>query len=602
MGLILWLPLNGTIENQGLDGNAIITNNGATVNNEGKIGKCYAFDGTQYITIKSTYLKNKISNPAQPFSMSCWIYLNSDETDRVIIFGNWDANPFVNWELAADCTQRLCAGGTSNYMNRPNGAVIPKLTWTHIAVVYTGTYTKFYVNGVLQGSYSIMNTINSALGSDTFYLGSDSRSGATRLKGRLNDFRFYDHALDYREVKELSKGLVIHYLLDRHGFGNDNLLLDSLKDRDQSHNAYAIVDFNFSESLVEGKTYTVSAKINMSSDKKSCGFYHSGGSYGMGAWISSLNKSGFYKSTFTATANMASQTGGVGHGYCRVYVSNNTGGQGNTTVTGYANVEWIKVEEGSEATPWIPNTADSLYSQLGLNNGIEDDTSGFEYNGEKYGTIKTFSNSAKYNCCYKFGTENYIKLKPELYPYLRFSREAVTASIWAYVDSDIVSAYPNSTLSLFSCQEGGGYTIYVNTNGRIYAVVGTGASSNAYKSATTPTTLLISNYNNGWHMFSMTYDGLVIKLYIDGKVVATTTAYTEKTPIYYYTGNTTIFVGCEASSGATFPHGNQFWPGKLSDFRMYTTALSDADILELYQTPISLTSDGKLFAGEFSEV
>ena len=46
MGLILWLPLNGTIENQGLDGDAIITNNGATVNNEGKIGKCYAFDGT----------------------------------------------------------------------------------------------------------------------------------------------------------------------------------------------------------------------------------------------------------------------------------------------------------------------------------------------------------------------------------------------------------------------------------------------------------------------------------------------------------------------------------------------------------------------------
>ena len=50
MSLRVWLPLNGTLENKGLD-NVTVTNSGATVDNNGKIGKCYSFDGSSYIKI-----------------------------------------------------------------------------------------------------------------------------------------------------------------------------------------------------------------------------------------------------------------------------------------------------------------------------------------------------------------------------------------------------------------------------------------------------------------------------------------------------------------------------------------------------------------------
>lgn len=44
MALKVWLPLNGNLNNKGI-GTVNISNNGAIVSTEGKIGSCYLFDG-----------------------------------------------------------------------------------------------------------------------------------------------------------------------------------------------------------------------------------------------------------------------------------------------------------------------------------------------------------------------------------------------------------------------------------------------------------------------------------------------------------------------------------------------------------------------------
>ena len=59
MSLKIWLPLNGNIENQGL-ADVTITNNGATIDNNGKIGKCYSFNGGT-ITAPAPRVTNKIT-------------------------------------------------------------------------------------------------------------------------------------------------------------------------------------------------------------------------------------------------------------------------------------------------------------------------------------------------------------------------------------------------------------------------------------------------------------------------------------------------------------------------------------------------------------
>ena len=76
MSLIVWLPLNGDLENQGLS-NVTVTNNGATIDNNGKVGKCYSFNGSS----------SKISMPINltpTMSFCAWVKFNSvQKVERV---------------------------------------------------------------------------------------------------------------------------------------------------------------------------------------------------------------------------------------------------------------------------------------------------------------------------------------------------------------------------------------------------------------------------------------------------------------------------------------------------------------------------------------
>ena len=71
MSLVVWLPLNGNLENQGLS-NVTVTNNGAIVDNNGKIGKCYSFGSSKRITVSQPA---NLSTTAA--SLSCWVNLSA---------------------------------------------------------------------------------------------------------------------------------------------------------------------------------------------------------------------------------------------------------------------------------------------------------------------------------------------------------------------------------------------------------------------------------------------------------------------------------------------------------------------------------------------
>jgi hypothetical protein len=78
----------------------------------------------------------------------------------------------------------------------------------------------------------------------------------------------------------------------------------------------------------------------------------------------------------------------------------------------------IKVEEGTIATPWTPNTAG-----LGINNIIID-SSGLNNNGTIIGSPTFFTNTRRYNVITNFNGSNVAVTVPNLTP------EAVTVTFW----------------------------------------------------------------------------------------------------------------------------------------------------------------------------
>jgi len=83
----------------------------------------------------------------------------------------------------------------------------------------------------------------------------------------------------------------------------------------------------------------------------------------------------------------------------RNYVS----GQGAITLTKF------KIEKGDIPTPWIPASTDSLYSKLELDNNIEYDLSGYQYNGTRSGVTPS-SDAPRNFGSYSFnGTDSYVK-------------------------------------------------------------------------------------------------------------------------------------------------------------------------------------------------
>ena len=204
MSLKVWLPLNGDLENKGVS-NITVTNTDAneiaTVNTEGKIGSCYSFNGSgTRIHLSGTDLFNCIKGGTQPFSLALWVY--HGDSRRAILFGDYGTTGAinVNIELTTGHIVRFYWNGNPDYNT---GVNIGASVWSHLTITYDGNKLCTYLNGALAATNNItLSEKNKTSGE--FFLGRDYRTSETALKGRLNDFRVYDHCLSAAEVHEIS--------------------------------------------------------------------------------------------------------------------------------------------------------------------------------------------------------------------------------------------------------------------------------------------------------------------------------------------------------------------------------------------------------------
>ena len=584
MSLRLWLPLNGDLHNQGLI-NATPTVGGTSiaVNNSGKIGKCYSFGtASGYIDIPVTDIK-KISGSC---TIAFWLNVRSFNTAYATVFS---ANRYsAAWAEEMLTFQRdnntsaytfHISNGTSSTTNACKTGTLSTGVWYHfvlIADVELGQM-RIYQNGELITTYntSIIPNLGSIL---NFRIGVSN--GGYQADMLLNDFRLYDEVLSVKEIRELSKGLVLHYPLNRGGFGADNLSTNSgdLTLWNKESGITCVWDFDKQMYKIQSTstssrwgiwqqvscepntTYTFSVD-GMKVDQT---MYLSVGSMASGGWPPNQN-------AFTTKRNLLSYTWtkGSDHTIIRMYLAIYPTADGSKT--GYYALP--KLELGDIPTPWIPNSADTLYSSMGLDSNIVYDVSGYQNNGTITGTLNYSSDTPKYSVSTAFdGTQKIVTSS--------FTSEIKTMSAW-------VKTTKNKNTSQLVCADSASKLCISFYRGCIISYFASSGHSTGSRC-----TLGSSYIENGWnHIVVISTGSGTRDVYCNGVKLTPTNN-------DYWSPAAGFLIGSRNTSSGLIP-----FYGSISDVRAYATALSADDVLELYHTPASITNNGILMTqGEIVEV
>lgn len=603
------------IKNQGLINDEFITSIDPTFSNDGKLGKCLEqgqFD-------MSSTMTSKILNN-QALTICFWIYVNAEEGSKgSTIFGNINNNVEFNNRKFSIFQYPTCNDLHLSWMNDAAKAfmmtpiykgVLPSYQWTHVTITYHNPTMTVYINGIKKYTYSGVSN------SSSFEY--QTRVVWQNAYRKLNDFRIYNECLSPRQVKEISKGLFCHYLLGevdgkiggrnliKNGKGNEKAgffknfptVTDEYGEFTlKSKKTYATISLY--DGFVYGcRDYPVGEKYTWSYDimytawnfptGSNRGEFWMGQRYtnapsgetATGAWRGvtrhilpvvgqngcELNKWYHVKQTVTIPQQASSNVGQ--QNYISFYNSN-----ANVEASFTARLKNVKLEKSSTATPWTsaPEDDASFYDNIIY------DTSGYENNGSVTdSTCPTWSSDTpRYKGSYVFnGNNQYLKFQNPI----TSSSTDFTISCWVKFD-DITG---NSTICTMRTAVGNGIALFKIGNKIRFDDNGQCTFSDYTISA------------NEWIHVVVTRSSSCKKLYVNGILKQTVNTVGDMKLI---SNVGTIGASSQGGDGIS-----NYLNGQLSDFRIYATALSDSNILELYQSSASVDNNGNLMlAGEVIE-
>ena len=596
MSLQVWLPLDGDLKNQGLT-DVEVTNHSATIDNNGKIGKCYNFNGSSYI---DTGYKESIGTG--DFSISAWIYITqtSGKTYQCIIGNKSTGAVSVGFAIYWNQNQKKFLWSTADgsaateIWSTDTFDTIIYNSWHHIVMCRNNNDSRkgyFYLDGVRKEIASIP-AIRNITSTTSIKIGSVTPSAAAYyFTGKINDVRIYDHCLSIKEVKELAKGLVLHYKLNKPmpnllskyvspgqanpgvttTAGRTNYLGNYSIQIPAAENADTYFRLFLTKQLIQNNKYTFSCYVSGLKEGTYYNFpFFAQGNTGMG--VIHLDHNGL--NTVTFTMNSSAQNAITDPEGKTVYIMF-MDDSGRSIASGQQpfQITQMKLEKGDKVTEWIPNESDPLYSALGYDSNIESDCSGYKRDGIITGTIIGNTDTPRYRTSSNI-TNNSSYIKTDNLITTGFEN-SYSFSWWAKVPN-----YNNMHW---------GFANGIRLNGMYTGKLwNTGDSSNnpIYQPGTT--TQITVPSANIWHHFVMTGDGISCKLYVDGKHYGTAKTYKK------ISGTTLIINGWDTGTS----YSGQMY---ISDFRIYCTALSADDIKALYEDSASIDKNGNFHAYEYIE-
>ena len=166
------------------------------------------FDGTNSYIKTSDLDFMKIVDTGYTFSL--WINSQEADSSRSIYFGCGDQGngwTFALEKQASTNKFRVYNNGSPDWY--VDGCVITPNQWIHVVVTRSGGTVTVYKNGVSVGTKTGFG--NHSAFDKIYYVGADYRTGDTRYKGYIGDFKIYANPLTAADVSNLYNKEKIKY-------------------------------------------------------------------------------------------------------------------------------------------------------------------------------------------------------------------------------------------------------------------------------------------------------------------------------------------------------------------------------------------------------
>lgn len=619
MSLIAWYQLNGDLTNKGIDDNDLINSNSTIIveNETGKIGKCYEDLVTSYAYLES---ENPILLP-QTHSMFCWIYpeklgrsanldgvlgnhiyTDSDPSNTGITLRTFDDNTYsVSLNTANIQGQRT--------FNTYYGKTILKINeWHHIGFTYDGKVIKLYVDGKVDKEVQYKNMKLTSQKLRVFSWSTVYTDTTYKGKKKINDVRIYDECLSPLEVKKIYQTCILHYNFedvvvpytnDKYNYTNIAKYANQIEGI-APEGTLTKLDETFEGSPIFrlSMTATTEAQLN---DFKTILYNH-------GIYISKFDINAGQTKTFAILyRNITNKDTIVGGRACNKFTSVDLGSSlykdnwyrtaqkrtNNTTESGYDNwfvsfkcpsaelnkeiiIDFCCIEEYAdidflpERISYEKKADKTIYDSSGY--GHDGLLSGGQYNA----IFKT--NNIEGNHCLEFigDAACYIDSGKIFYDNIN---QCHTVTAWVFrTDNETGNQELINWNYGYRIKFGQGNT---TNNERTILYINAGSNDCYTYGKALPL--------NEWHHIAYVFDrnNNIKNIYIDGKLSndVNTGDASKLTP--YLINKSTYF-------GVRFK-------GYLDDIRIYATALTQEEILDLYKNRAKVNKNSKLFTNNIQE-
>lgn len=578
--LLIHLPLNNSVKNQGILGD-VLTSSGVTFSENSKIGRYSIKNGT--ITVPSAYATQVLN--ANEFSYCCWIYV-LEGSGSSIIFGNNEHRRYTlfqyptrndfHWSWLKQGENEMMFTGQSVLSN-----VLPDNTWTHICVTYKKPYGKIYINSKLIYEFTGEYADNQSFSYDL-----PIYSEETQNLRNICDIRVYDNCINQQEINDIYQNCILHYPM-RDQDKSANRIPAPWTFSGLSNNCVSI--FNFSTQTLDG----ISTRVITCTTASEEGFYWSADCFnntiglknniGDDFTISFEIKANRYMPNFPTYHESADRgiVYDVSQEWTRVVYRFKIIRSSSYTALVFYYGKW-KVGDIIYLRNFKFELGDNPYSALttygSVVDNLEYDCSGYSKNATCY-NISVDTDTSKNTLCYKFnGSDSYLDLGSQTINmndctftcYFKFNS---FSELWSRI-FDFMPSHDGEDTS---------YGILLAHNGTTNIL-----TLHVYNSITYSITTEIEL--NKWYYCAVTIKNETVSLYLDNELIKSETmdsSLYQKTIKYCYIGKSNWTV-------------DGYLNGCISDFKIFNRSLSLAEITNLDKIKLKLNEN--LICNELIEI